>query len=423
MHGPPAFTLVLEIAHRSLFAFCQYNTSPGYSISVVIRSTMTTRRRNSDLAEDESRSHKYHRMQPGALSQIHPSEDPVPQSEKGISVSGVPSDANPAWKGNDDRVSAEGPLIQSCVKAIQPASPKMDPGLGQLSLLSPEIRDLIYELIPVEDDPEIASSCQPEELRWTSKSLSRDLRRSKRPCTHIDFTFTCDVSSKGMIEDRYRWIQSKLHRDAHAHNLQNIHRVKIFVKSSANPDLPTLCYRLVCSPGDRKVVHIWFDGPRAGHARLCKLQDQLAGSFKAAAVCINATMEMMRRLPSHIINDSTDSDSMKVNDSKLSKLLRWYAAPQAEERNGPAGGAALCMIACPDPGDELLEYSFHPLARRRLQESMRHGFVIEDCPLPVDRRRLQLDLFVWHHEFFDWKAEWESRPQDDWLVEIFNRQS
>ena len=338
-------------------------------------------------------------------------------------MSGIPSDANPVRKGNDDHVSAEGPT-KSFVKATQHTSLNLDPGLGQLSLLSPEIRDLIYKLIPIEDNPEIASPCQPKALRWTSKSLSCDLHRSNRPCTHIDFTFTCDASCKEMIEDRYRWIQFKLHRDAYVHSLENIHRMKIIVKNSANPDLPTLCYRLVCSPGDRKVVHIWFDGLRAGHARLSKFQDRLAGSFEAAAVCINATMEMMRRLPSHILDDSAhDSGSMKPNDSKLSKLLRWYAAPQAEERKGPAGRPALCMIACPDLGDELLEYSFHPLARRRLQESMRDGFVLEGCPLPVDQRRPELDLFVWHHEFFDWKAEWEGRPQDDWLVEIFNRQS
>lgn len=361
-------------------------------------------------------------MQPGALGQVHPSENRVPQSEEKLSLSGISYDANLARKGNDDHVSAEGPT-KSSVKASQHTPPNLDPGLGQLSLLSPEVRDLIYELIPVEDDPEIASPCQPKELRETSKSLSRDLHRTNRPCTHIDFTFTCDASCKEMIKDQYGWIQSKLHRDAHAHNLQNIHRVEIIVKNSANPDLPTLCYRLVCSPGDRKVVHIWFNGPHAGHARLCKFKDQLADSFEAAAVCINATMELMRRLPSHTLDDSADSDSMKPNDSKLSKLLRWYAASQAEERKGPAGRPALCMIACPDPDDELLEYSFHPLARRRLQESMRDGFAIEDCPLPVDPRRPELDLFVWHHEFFDWKAEWEGRPQDDWLAEIYSRPS
>ena len=59
-----------------------------------------------------------------------------------------------------------------------------------------------------------------------------------------------------------------------------------------------LCYRLVRLPDNSKVMHIWFDGPRAGHARLCKFQDQLAGSFKTAAICINATIDMMRRPPS-----------------------------------------------------------------------------------------------------------------------------
>ena len=113
---------------------------------------------------------------------------------------------------------------------------------------------------------------------------------------------------------------------------------------------------------------------------------------------------------------------MRANDSKLSKLLRYYAAPQAEERKGPAGRPALCIIACPDPSNGLLEYSFHPTARRRVQESMRDGIVIEGCPLPVDQRRPELDLFVWNHEFFDWKAEWEGRPQDGWLAATFARE-
>ncbi|GAB7323897.1 hypothetical protein MBLNU13_g07328t1 [Cladosporium sp. NU13] len=276
---------------------------------------MTTRRRYSDLTADESRSHKYRKIQPEALGQVHPSKDHSTQPEKGVPDETFHVD--PVWKDNEC-VTAEGPLTKSSVKAVQHTSPNLDLGLGQLSLLSPEIRDLIYDLIPVENNPDIASPCQPKELRWTSKSLSRDLHRSNRLCTHVDFTFTCDVSCKEMIEDRYRWIQSKLHRDAHAHDRQNIHRVEIVVKSSANPGLPTLCYRLVCSPGDRKVVHIWFDGPRAGHARLCKLQDQLAVNFEAAAVCINATMETMRRLPSHILNDSAESGPMTANDSKLS---------------------------------------------------------------------------------------------------------
>jgi hypothetical protein len=357
-------------------------------------------------------------MQPEALGQVQPTKDHVPQSEKEVYPSETPSHTDLVWK-DKHCVNAEGPLVKPPVKAAQHTSPNLDPGLGQLSLLSPEIRDLIYDLIPVEDNPEIGSPCQPKALRCTSKTLSRDLHRSSRPCNHIDFTFTFDASSKEMIEDRYRWIKSKLKRDAHAHNLQSIHRVEVIVKSSAFPDLPTLCYRLVCSPEDRKVVHIWFDGPRAGHARLCKYQDQLAGSFEAAAVCINATMEVTRGLPSQILEDCAGFGSMKANDSKLSKLLRWYAASQAEERMGPAGRPALCMIACPDPDDELLEYSFHPLARRRLQESLRDGFVIRDCPPPLQQSQTELDLFVWHHEFVDWKAEWEGRPQEDWLVETF----
>lgn len=380
---------------------------------------MTTRRRNNDLIADASRSHKYRRMQPEALGQVHPFKGHEPQSEKEVSSSDLPSNTDFVWK--DKRcVDSGGPLVKSPVKALQhTTSSNLDRGLGQLSRLSPEIRDVIYELIPVEDNPEIASPCQPKVLRWTSKSLSRDLHRSSRPCTHIDFTFTCDASSKEMIEDRYRWIKPQLNRDAHAHNLQSIHRVEVVVKSSANPDLPTLCYRLVCNPEDRKVVHIWFDSPRVGHARLCKYQDELASSFEAAAVCINATMEMMRRLPSHILGDSADSSSLKANDSKLSKLLRYYAAPQAEERKGPAGRPALCMIACPHPSSGLLEYSFHPTARHRLQKSMRDGFLIRDCPPSLQQSRSEPNLFVWHHELVDWKVEWEGRPQEDWLAETF----
>ena len=130
-------------------------------------------------------------------------------------------------------------------------------------------------------------------------------------------------------------------------------------------------------------------------------------------------MEVMRGLPSQILDDCADFGSMKANDSKLSKLLRYYAAPQAEERKGPAGRPALCMIACPHPGNGLLEYSFHPTARHRLQKSMRDGFVIRGCPLPLHQSRPELNLFVWHHEFVDWKAEWEGRAQGDWLAETF----
>jgi len=313
-------------------------------------------------------------------------------------------------------VTAEGPLgnlTKSSVETVQHAPPNLDPGFGQLSLLSPELRDLIYELIPVENDPDIASPCQPRALRQTSKSLSRDLYRSRRPCTHIDFTFTCDVSSKEVIEDRYRWLQSKLARATHAHNLHNIHRVEIIIKSSANPELPPLCYRLVCIPPGRDVLHIWFDGPRAGHARLCKLQDQLASSFEAAAMCINAIVAMMRGIPSLILQASADFDSTKANDRILSTLLRYYAAPQAEERKEPAGKPALCFIACTNPGTGLLEYHFHPTAKHRLRKLVRDGFVIRDCELPLRQSRMEFDSFDWHHEFFDSKAEWEGRAQGE----------
>lgn len=377
---------------------------------------MTTRRRSSDSNADESRSHKYRNTQPEALGQVHSSKDHMPQSEKGVSSSGTPSQTDFVWKGKP--CTTEGPLQKSSVEATQHSSPTLDPGLGRLSLLSPELRDLIYELIPVENDPDIASSCQPKELRWISKSLSRDLHRLRRPCPHVDFTFTCDASSKEVIEDRYRWLQSRLDRKAHAHahNLQKIHRVEVIIKNSADPELPMLCYRLVLLPPDRKVLHIWFDGPRAGHARLCKFQDQLAGSFAAAAMCINATMELMRGLPSQSLHASAGFDSVEAHDSMLCDLLRYYAAPQAEERKGPAGRPALCFIACTNPGSGMLEYHFHPTAQHRLSRLMWNGFLIKDCTLPINlHRRTEFDVFDWHHEFFDHKAEWEGQPQgEDW---------
>jgi hypothetical protein len=377
---------------------------------------MTTRRTNSDLNAEESRSHKYRKVQFEFPGQAHRSKEHKPQPDEGVSSSGILLHADPVWKANHT-ATAEGPLVKPSIEAVQHAPPNLDPGLGQLSLLSPEIRDLIYELIPVEGNPDIASPCQPKELRHTSKSFSRDLHRSSRPCTHIDFTFTCDVSSKEVIEDRYRWLQSRLARGPHAHNLQNVHRVEIIVKDSAIPELPSLCYRLVCIPPGREVLHIWFDGPRAGHARLCKFQDQLAGSFEAATMCINATMEMMRALPSQTIHASAVFDSTKANDDMLSALLRYYAAPQAEERKGPAGKPALCFIACTNPGNELLEYHFHPTAQHRLRKLVRDGFVIRNCELPLRQSRMEFDLFDCHHEFFDSKAEWEGRSQgEDWLA-------
>jgi hypothetical protein len=374
---------------------------------------MTTRRRSSDLGEDESRNHKYRRMQPEALGEVHPCKDHMEQSEKEVSSSETPSRHDSIWKGKP--CTTEGPLLESSVKTMPHTSPNLEPGLGQLSLFSPEIRDLIYEFIPVENDPDIASPCQPTELRWTSQSLLRDIHRSSRPCTHVDFTFTCDVSSNEVIEDRYRWLQSRLDRKAHAHNLQNIHRVEIIVKSSAKPELPRLCYRLVCLPPGRKILHIWFDGPRAGHARLCKFQDQLASSFKAAAMCINGMMELMRGLSSQSLHASAGFDSVEAHDGMLCNLLRYYAAPQAEEHRAPAGKPALCFLACTNPSNGLLEYHFHPTAQHRLGKLVRQGFVIKDCTLPANLSRMELDLFDWHHEFFDHKAEWEGQPQgEDW---------
>lgn len=374
---------------------------------------MTTRRRNSDSSADESRIHKYNRTQPAALGHIHPSKYGMPQSEKGVSSSEPPPHTSVVSKGNH-YVSSDGPLVTSPLKATQHSSQNLDPGLGRLSLLSPELRDLIYELISVEDNPDIASPCLPKELRWTSKSLSRDLRRSSRPCTHVDFTFTCDVSSREVIEDRYKWLQARLARGAHVHNLESIHRVEIVVKNSANPELPTLCYRLVCLPGMREVLHIWFDGLRASHARLCKFQDELVASFEAAAICINAIMEKMRGPPRHITSSRAQiKHYMKPQDSKLSNLLRHYAAPQAEEHKGPAGKPALCMIACTHPGTGLLEYSFHPTAQHRLRKLIREGFVIRDCPQPLIQSDPEYDLFDWHHEFFDGRAAWAGRPQGE----------
>lgn len=374
---------------------------------------MTTRRRDSDLNADESRSHKCRRTQPEALEQVDSSKDHMPLSNKGVSSSATPSYTDADWKDNHC-VIAEELLVKSSPKAIKHSSPNLDPGLGQLSLLSPELRDLIYELVPVEDNPDIASPCLPIALRWTSKLLSRDLHRSVRPCTHVDFTFTCDVSSKQVIENRYEWLQTRLSRGAHAHNLENIHRVEIVIKNSANSELPTLCYRLVCLPGMREVLHIWFDGPRAGHARLCKFQDQLANSFEAAAICVNAMMEKMRGLPSQIMNSSAQfSHYMKPNDSKLSNLLKYYAAPQAEEHKGPAGKPALCFIACTHPGTGLLEYSFHPTAEHRLRGLIREGFVIRDCPLPRVQSDPEFDLWDWYHEFFDGRAAWQGRAQGE----------
>jgi hypothetical protein len=363
------------------------------------------------LNADESRIRKYRKVQPEA-----PSKEHKLRSDEEVSLSRTPFSTDSIRK--DDRsVAPEGALVESPDNAISPTSSTLDPGLGCLSLLSPELRDLIYDLIPVDRDPDIASPCQPKALRQTSKSLSRDLHRSHRPCTHVDFTFVCDVSSKEVIEDRYTWLKSKLDRKAHAHNLHHIHRVEIIVKDSAHPELPTLCYRLVCIPPGREVLHIWFDGPRAGYARLCKFQDQLAGSFEAAAMYINAIMEMMRGVSSPILPSSADLDSMQANDSMLSALLRYYAAPQAEERKGPAGKPALCFIACTNPGNGLLEYHFHPTAQHRLRKLVQDGFVIRDCELPLRQSRMEFDSFDWHHEFFDSKAEWEGRPQgEDWLA-------
>ena len=194
-------------------------------------------------------------MQPEALGQVHPSRDHLTPPEKGVSSSDILFRIGYDRRGNHC-VTAEGSITKTSIKANQNTSSNLDPGLRQLSLLSPEIHDLIYDLIPVEDNPDISSPCQPKELRGTSESLRRDLHRSSRPCTHVEFTFTCDVSYKKTIEDRYRWIQSKINRDAHAHNLPNIHRVEIVVTSSVNRDSPTLCFRIVYSPGDRKVIHI-----------------------------------------------------------------------------------------------------------------------------------------------------------------------
>ena len=126
---------------------------------------MTTRRRKSDFNERKTRKHKYRRVQPEILDQACPFKGHISQSEKGVSPPKVSSCASPVWQDN------------SCVTA---ENPNMDPGLGYLSLLSPEIRDLIYELIPVEDNPEIASPCQLKELCLASRSLSLDLHRLSR---------------------------------------------------------------------------------------------------------------------------------------------------------------------------------------------------------------------------------------------------
>ena len=103
---------------------------------------MTTRRRNSDLIEDESRSHKYRKVQPEVSGQAHPSNEHKPRSDEGVSLSETLSDTNLVWKGNP-YTTAEVLLRKPPIKTIHHTFPNLDPGLGQLSLRSPEIRGLI----------------------------------------------------------------------------------------------------------------------------------------------------------------------------------------------------------------------------------------------------------------------------------------
>jgi hypothetical protein len=270
-----------------------------------------------------------------------------------------------------------------------------DPGLGQLSRLSPEIRDLIYDLIPVEDVPEITSPCQPRILQSISTSLSRDLHRSHRLCSHVDFTLTCDSSCKDVVEDCFGWCHARLARSSGSRSYDEIHRVEIVVKNSAEPDLPTLCYQIVNENHNiQGTAHIWFDGARAGHAQLCKLGDQLVGSFGAAAACITAIIQIMCISTDQDRDVVLNTPSIRANIDKLSKSLRYYAAAQAEDLKGPAGKLAQCIIVL--VLDDSIEYHFDPTARQRLQEALQVG-----SPHLLDGLEPISDCFDWYHEFFE----------------------
>lgn len=201
-------------------------------------------------------------------------------------------------------------------------------------------------------------------------------------------------------------------RDCLSHNYYDIYRLEFVVKGSASPELPNLCYRIVrfnCN-----AFHVWFNGPRAGLARLCRFRDELVGSFGTAAASIMAILAIMCGSPVQNLGATVTSPTVRANIDKLSNLQQYYAAPQAGNLEASTRKPAPCMFVCMDPKNSSIECHFDPIARYRLRQSI-HAGPVGGTPPVLGQYVPNLDDFDWNHEYFDCEVKWKGDPREDWL--------